>query len=76
MLREAKAALEPLLNAAGFVFHGQGIRRPRSRAAVETETEDSLDSNDGLTEDHDDEREFDPGEEPDARAGERFDRDG
>ena len=31
MLRQTKQALEPLLEAEGFVFHGLAIRRPRER---------------------------------------------
>lgn len=30
-LREAKLALEPVLEARGFQFHGYAIRRPRTR---------------------------------------------
>lgn len=32
-LREAKRQLEPLLNAQGFAFHGQAIRKPRTKPA-------------------------------------------
>lgn len=31
MIREAKQAIEPVLKANGFVFHGLAIRRPRRR---------------------------------------------
>jgi len=56
MLREAKVHLEPLLNAAGYAFHGQAIRRCRSRPVESPRTIPSCDQRNAPREQHDVER--------------------
>lgn len=55
MLRETKVALEPVLNATGYIFHGRAIRRPRSRAILPVGTMPQSTAHNDASEDHDDE---------------------